>query len=96
MRLCPVTAGPYLRLAWLSQPSAPDVIMSNGRAPTASLTVAALPPRPDEEGYPKGFYLASHPGDIRGSAVTAATSPMTGTLTTASSSRILTRRVLQS
>ena len=54
---------PYLRLAWLSQPSAPDVIMSNGRAPTASLTVAALPPRPDEEGYPKGFYLRVIGGD---------------------------------
>jgi hypothetical protein len=57
LRVCPVTTGPYLRLAWLSQPSAPDTIMSNGRAPTASLTIAAPPLRPDEDDYPKGFYL---------------------------------------
>jgi hypothetical protein len=57
LRLCPATTGPYLRLAWLSQPNAPDAIMSNGRAPTGSLTVAAPPLQPHEENYPKGFYL---------------------------------------
>jgi hypothetical protein len=57
LRLCPTTTGPYLRLAWLSQPNAPDTIMSTGRAPTASLTVAAYPLRADEDDYPKGFYL---------------------------------------
>lgn len=57
LSLCPVATGPYLRLAWLSQPNAPDAIMSNGRAPTASLTIAAPPLRPGEDDYPKGFYL---------------------------------------
>ena len=57
LSLCPVATGPYLRLAWLSQPNAPDAIMSNARAPSASLTIAASPLRPDEEDYPKGFYL---------------------------------------
>ena len=57
LSLCPVAAGPYLRLAWLSQPNAPDAIMSNGRAPSASLTIAAPLLRPGEDDYPKGFYL---------------------------------------
>lgn len=56
LHLCPASMGPYLRLAWLSQPNAPDAIMSTGRAPTGSLTVAAPLLRPDEE-YPRGFYL---------------------------------------
>ena len=42
--LCPADTGPYLRLAWRTQPNAPDAIMSNGRAPTGSLTVAAASP----------------------------------------------------
>lgn len=54
--LCPPTVGPYLRLALQSQPTAPDSIMSNGRAPSASLTVASAPLRGDDD-YPKGFYL---------------------------------------
>lgn len=53
---CPPMTAPYLRLAWLEQPSAPDSILSNGRAPTGSLTVAAVPPSLDD-GFPKGFYL---------------------------------------
>lgn len=57
LSLCPVPTGPYLRLAWLTQPNAPDTIMSNGRAPSASLTIAAPPPQPDNDDYPKGFYL---------------------------------------
>ena len=54
--LCPADTGPYLRLAWRTQPNAPDAIMSNGRAPTGSVTVAASVLREDDE-YPKGFYL---------------------------------------
>lgn len=53
---CPATTGPYLRLAWLTQPNAPDTILSSGRAPTGSLTVAAAPLQP-QPSYPKGFYL---------------------------------------
>lgn len=56
LHLCPPTTGPYLRLAWLSQPNAPDTVMSNGRAPSASVTVAAAPLSQDAA-YPKGFYL---------------------------------------
>ncbi|WP_152360503.1 hypothetical protein [Microlunatus speluncae] len=56
LHLCPPTTGPYLRLAWLSQPNAPDTVMSNGRAPSGSVTVAAAPLSQDAA-YPKGFYL---------------------------------------
>lgn len=56
LRLCPIPTGPYLRLAWLSQANAPDSIMSNGRAPTGSLTVAAPLAGADDDD-PRGFYL---------------------------------------
>jgi hypothetical protein len=54
--LCPPFAGPYLRLAMPEQPSAPDTVMSNGRAPTGSVTVASERLRVEFE-YPRGFYL---------------------------------------
>lgn len=54
--LCPPITGPYLRLALVQQATAHDSIMSSGRAPSGSLTVAAQPGRDDDE-YPKGFYL---------------------------------------
>ncbi len=56
LRLCPPVTGPYLRLALRSQAPAPDSVMSNGKAPSGSLTVAA-PPIQVSEDYPKGFYL---------------------------------------
>ncbi|KTR92106.1 hypothetical protein NS220_14400 [Microbacterium testaceum] len=54
--LCPPITAPYLRLATLDQASAPDSILSTGRAPTGSLHVASPPLRADHD-YPKGFYL---------------------------------------
>ncbi|MFG6475939.1 hypothetical protein ACFXP7_06075 [Microbacterium sp. P06] len=54
--LCPADAGPYLRMAWKDQAPSADRVMSSGRAPTASLTVAAEPLSEDDD-YPKGFYL---------------------------------------
>lgn len=56
LRLCPPTTAPYLRLALDCQPSAPDSVLSNGSAPSGSLTVAANPRHADED-FPKGFYL---------------------------------------
>jgi hypothetical protein len=56
LRPCPPTTGPYLRLALRSQETAPDAIMSNGRAPSGSLTVASLALQSDAD-FPKGFYL---------------------------------------
>ncbi|MEO8749995.1 MAG: hypothetical protein ABI384_06325 [Allobranchiibius sp.] len=56
LALCPAITGPYLRLAALDQESAPDSVMSNGSAPSASVTVASAPLVADDE-YPKGFYL---------------------------------------
>lgn len=53
---CPPATGPYLRLAMLDQKAAPDSVMSNGRAPSGSVTVASAPLRDDDD-YPKGFYL---------------------------------------
>lgn len=54
--LCPPTTGPYLRLMMLTQRTAPDAIMSNGQAPSGSLTIAS-PPLQSDVAFPKGFYL---------------------------------------
>ncbi|MDF2046956.1 MAG: hypothetical protein K0S70_3809 [Microbacterium sp.] len=54
--LCPPVTAPYLRLATLDQASAPDSILSTGRAPTGSVNVASPVLRTDHD-YPKGFYL---------------------------------------
>jgi hypothetical protein len=54
--LCPPDTGPYLRLAWRTQRTAPDSLMSSRRAPTGAVTVASAPLSEDDE-YPKGFYL---------------------------------------
>lgn len=56
LQLCPPATGPYLRLLLRSQATAPDAVMSNGKAPSGSLTVAA-PLFHVGEDYPKGFYL---------------------------------------
>jgi len=56
LALCPPITAPYLRLATLDQASAPDSILSTGRAPTGSLHVVSPPLRADHD-YPKGFYL---------------------------------------
>lgn len=52
----PLLAAPYLRLALDAQESAPDSVLSQGRAPTGSIHVASEPVSEDVE-YPKGFYL---------------------------------------
>lgn len=54
--VCPADTGPYLRLALRTQATAPDSVMSSGRAPTGAVTVASAPLSEDDE-YPKGFYL---------------------------------------
>ena len=54
--LCPAETGPYLRLALTGQSTSADSVMSAGRAPEGSLTVASAPLSDDDE-YPKGFYL---------------------------------------
>lgn len=56
LRLCPADAAPYLRLALNDQVTSADSVMSAGRAPAGSLTVAAEP-LSDDDDYPKGFYL---------------------------------------
>ena len=53
---CPPVTGPYLRLATLDQETAPDSLMSNGRAPTGAVTVASEQLRAGSD-YPRGFYL---------------------------------------
>lgn len=56
LALCPLATGPYLRLAYVTQPNAPDSVLSNGTAPSGSLTVASRPLSEDDD-FPKGFYL---------------------------------------
>jgi hypothetical protein len=58
LSLCPNITGPYLRLAMGDQASAPDSVMSNGSAPSGSITVASVP-LDDTNVLPKGFYLRS-------------------------------------
>lgn len=58
---CPPQTGPYLRLAYLGQPSAPDNRTNEGRAPTASLTLVTERLSPDDD-YPRGFYLRTIDG----------------------------------
>ncbi|HET8664955.1 MAG TPA: hypothetical protein VFM08_11625 [Nocardioides sp.] len=53
---CPPYAGPYLRLAMLDQPAAPDSILSNGRPPSGAVHVASARLRREYD-YPRGFYL---------------------------------------
>lgn len=56
LRLCPPITAAYLRLAIQDQASAPDSVLSAGRAPSGSLTVAA-PRLRDDDDFPAGFYL---------------------------------------
>lgn len=53
---CPLTTGPYLRLALTDQPDAPDSVLSAGRAPSGAIHVVSEPVSQDVE-HPKGFYL---------------------------------------
>lgn len=54
--LCPLLAGPHLRLALMHQTDAPDSVLSGGRAPTGAIHIASAPVSDDVD-YPKGFYL---------------------------------------
>lgn len=56
LELCPLLAGPDLRLALLHQADAPDSVLSGGKAPTGAIHVASAP-LSDDVDYPKGFYL---------------------------------------
>lgn len=56
LALCPLLAGPALRLTLLDQANAPDSVLSAGRAPTGAIHVASAPASADVT-YPKGFYL---------------------------------------
>ncbi|MGO1727180.1 hypothetical protein [Glutamicibacter ardleyensis] len=55
LSLCPVTAGPYLRLAYTNQPTSKHSVLNVGNAPEGSLTVASVALGDDD--FPKGFYL---------------------------------------
>ncbi|MCW4464273.1 hypothetical protein OK351_01950 [Glutamicibacter sp. MNS18] len=56
LNLVPLEAAPYLRLAYSTQPNAPDSELSAGRAPDGSIHIASEPVGSDVM-YPKGFYL---------------------------------------
>ncbi|WP_141365098.1 hypothetical protein [Glutamicibacter uratoxydans] len=55
LELCPAVTGPYLRLAFMGQESSSNSILSAGRKPADSLTIAS--PSLGDDSYPKGFYL---------------------------------------
>ena len=56
LRLCPSATAAYMRLVTTDQASAPDIVLSSGRAPTGSLTVATPRLRKDDD-FPAGLYL---------------------------------------
>ncbi|HJX78718.1 hypothetical protein [Glutamicibacter sp.] len=60
LSLCPVTAGPYLRLAYREQPTSKHSVLNVGKAPESSLTVASVALGDDD--FPKGFYLRTVDG----------------------------------
>ncbi|MFD1376867.1 hypothetical protein [Glutamicibacter sp. NPDC090743] len=55
MQLCPAMTGPYLRLDFLDQASSSHSVLSDGKKPADSLTVASAAPGNQE--FPRGFYL---------------------------------------
>jgi hypothetical protein len=56
LALCPVEAGPFLRLAIVEQLDAGESARSSGTAPVGSLTIASAALSADDA-FPKGFYL---------------------------------------
>ncbi|WP_202863013.1 hypothetical protein [Ornithinimicrobium murale] len=56
LQLCPLITGPWLRLALLDQATAPDSVLSAGRAPSGAIHIASASVNEDVE-HPKGFYL---------------------------------------
>ena len=60
---CPLDLAPHLRLAWLHQPEGLlGQPASQHCAPPGSVTVVSLPPVPDDEQQPQGFYLRTMAG----------------------------------
>jgi len=55
LQLCSPITGPYLRLAYLAQSTSSDSVLSAGKSPVDSLTIASSA-LGDEE-FPRGFYL---------------------------------------
>jgi len=55
LQLCSPITGPYLRLAYLTQSTSSDSVLSAGKSPVDSLTIASSA-LGDEE-FPRGFYL---------------------------------------
>lgn len=76
LQLCPAISGPFLRLATMHQPNAPDSVLSAGRASTGAIHIASEP-LSDDPDYPKEFYLrglTTRPG----SGAIGATTRMSG------------------
>src|SRR5690606_36417075 len=55
LKLCPAYAGPYLRLDFLDQAASDDSVLSAGKKPAGSLTIASA--SMGGEDFPRGFYL---------------------------------------
>ncbi|MCS3492472.1 hypothetical protein M2368_001475 [Arthrobacter sp. JUb119] len=55
LKLCPAMTGPYMRLDFLDQASSNNSVLSDGKKPADSLTVASAAPGDQE--FPRGFYL---------------------------------------
>lgn len=56
--LCPVELAPHFRLQWRDQPEGCTAYpATRQKAPPGSITVVSEPLAPDDDDFPKGFYL---------------------------------------
>ena len=55
LSLCPLEIGPYLRLRYIDQKEEKEV--GKNKAPKGSITVISKPLEPDNDTFPKGFYI---------------------------------------
>ena len=83
LTLCPPTTGPFLRLVLRSQASASDAVMSNGKAPSGSLTVASPALRVTRT-IQRASTCESSAADLGSAAITATALSTCGVQTTGS------------
>lgn len=62
LHLCPLELGPYFRLEFLDQEE--EFEGENHKAPKGSLTILSEPLIPDDDSFPKGFYLRKIDGEL--------------------------------
>lgn len=62
LNLCPLEIGPYLRLNYLDQKE--EVETGKNKAPKGSITIFSKIEKPEDEEFPKGFYIRKIDGKL--------------------------------